>query len=64
MSEEQPTISAGAPTIWSEVLRYADLHHTDFSSLRMIPSAGSAVPRTLIDEFRRRHGVRLVQAWG
>jgi fatty-acyl-CoA synthase len=64
ISEERPTLSAGVPTIWNEVLRYAGAHPTDFSSLRMILSAGSAVPRSLIEQFRRRHGVRVVQAWG
>jgi fatty-acyl-CoA synthase len=64
ISEERPTIAAGVPTIWSEVLRYADVHRPDLSSLRMILSAGSAVPRSLIEEFRHRHGVRVVQAWG
>jgi fatty-acyl-CoA synthase len=64
ISEERPTLTAGVPTIWTEVLRYAETHPADFSSLRMILSAGSAVPRRLIEEFRQRHGVRLVQAWG
>jgi fatty-acyl-CoA synthase len=64
ISGERPTLSAGVPTIWAEVLRYADTHPTDLSSLRMILSAGSSVPRSLIEEFRRRHGVRVVQAWG
>jgi fatty-acyl-CoA synthase len=62
--EERPTLSAGVPAIWNEALRYADANGGDFGSLRMILSAGSAVPRSLIDAFRERHGVRVVQAWG
>jgi fatty-acyl-CoA synthase len=64
ISEERPTLAAGVPTIWTEALRHADGHPADFSSLRMILSAGSAVPRSLIEEFRRRLGVRVVQGWG
>jgi fatty-acyl-CoA synthase len=64
ISEERATVSAGVPAIWSEVLRYADAHPVNLSSLRMILSAGSAVPRSLIEGFRYRHGVRVVQAWG
>jgi fatty-acyl-CoA synthase len=64
IEEERPTVSAGVPTIWNEVLRYADVHPVDFSSLRLVLSAGSSVPRSLIEGFRERHGVRVVQAWG
>ena len=64
ISEEHPTVSAGVPTIWSDVLRYAETHCVDFSSVRMILSAGSAVPRSLIESYRRRHRVPLVQGWG
>jgi fatty-acyl-CoA synthase len=64
IDEERPTLAAGVPTIWSDVLRYADEHEVDFSSLRMVLSAGSSVPRSLIEFFRERHGVRIVQGWG
>jgi fatty-acyl-CoA synthase len=64
IEELRVTVSAGVPTIWGDVLRYADAHPVDLSTLRMVLSAGSAVPRSLIDGFRERHGVRVVQAWG
>ena len=64
IASERPTVSSGVPTIWSDVLRYAETHPVDLSSLRMILSGGSSVPRTLIDDFQSRHGVRVVQAWG
>jgi fatty-acyl-CoA synthase len=61
---ERPTISAGVPTIWNEILRHAESHPVDFSSLRQVVSGGSAVPRKLMEEFQARHGVRITQAWG
>jgi fatty-acyl-CoA synthase len=64
VASERPTVSSGVPTIWSDVLRYAETHPVDLSSLRIILSGGSSVPRTLIDDFQSRHGVRIVQAWG
>ncbi|HLK49347.1 MAG TPA: long-chain fatty acid--CoA ligase [Bryobacteraceae bacterium] len=64
IATERPTISSGVPTIWSDVLRYADAHPMNLSSLRLVLSGGSAVPRTLIESFQSRHGVRIVQAWG
>jgi fatty-acyl-CoA synthase len=64
IQEERPTVAAGVPTIWNEVLRYADDHEVDFSSLRAVLSAGSSVPRALIEFFEQRHGVQVIQGWG
>jgi fatty-acyl-CoA synthase len=64
VSEERPTFAAGVPTIWSDVLRRVDEHPADLSSLRLVICGGSAVPRSLMEQFQERHGVRMVQAWG
>ena len=64
ISEERPTFAAGVPTIWNDVLRRVDEHPSDLSSLRMVICGGSAVPRSLMEQFQDRHGVRIVQAWG
>jgi fatty-acyl-CoA synthase len=60
----RPTFAGAVPTVWSDLLRYSESHPVDLSSLRMIVSGGSAVPPSLMDGFERRHGVRIVQAWG
>ena len=61
----RPTISLGVPTIWNDVLRAAAIDpQADFSSLRGILAGGSAVPRTMIEAFRDRHGVDVIQGWG
>jgi fatty-acyl-CoA synthase len=62
--EERPTLSAAVPTIWNDVLRHCETKPVDLSSLRMIMCGGSAVPRSLMERFQERHGVRIVQAWG
>ncbi len=64
IARHRPTISAGVPTIWSDVLRYAQTHTVDLSSLRMITAGGAAVPRQLIERFRDDLGIELVQGWG
>jgi len=64
IEQERPTFSGAVPTIWADLLRYSEDHPVDLSSIRMIVCGGSAVPRTLIEGFRRKHGVRIVQAWG
>lgn len=60
---ERPTISGAVPTIWNDVLRHAQEHRSDLSSLRLVPCGGSAVPESLMRAFEDL-GVRIVQAWG
>jgi fatty-acyl-CoA synthase len=64
IARHRPTLSAGVPTIWSDLLRYAQTHPVDLSSLRMITAGGAAVPRVLIERFRDELGVEMVQGWG
>ncbi len=64
MTEERATISAGVPTVWNDVLRYAESHPVDLSTVRMLVGGGSAVPVSMMRAFRDRLGVDLVQGWG
>jgi fatty-acyl-CoA synthase len=64
MAAEPPTFSAGVPTVWNDVLRFAETNDVNFSKLRNIIVGGSAVPASLIENFRTRHGVTITQAWG
>jgi len=60
----RPTVSAGVPTIWSDLLRYTQSHEVDLSSLRMITAGGAAVPRQLMERFEAELGIEMVQGWG
>jgi fatty-acyl-CoA synthase len=61
----RPTIALGVPTIWNDLLRAASEKTTsDFSSLRGILAGGAAVPRSMIEAFKERHGVDVIQGWG
>jgi fatty-acyl-CoA synthase len=63
--ELRPTFSLGVPTIWNDVLRVAETTpDTDLSSLRGIVAGGSAVPRVMIEAFRDRFGIDVIQGWG
>ena len=64
IEEERITLAAAVPTIWMDLLRYADEHKPDLSSLDRVICGGSAVPYALMKAFEERHGVRIVQAWG
>jgi fatty-acyl-CoA synthase len=63
---ERPTVSGAVPTVWNDILHYADTHKdsVDLSSLRLVACGGSAVPRHLMEAFQERYGVKIIQAWG
>jgi fatty-acyl-CoA synthase len=61
---ERPTFSGAVPTIWADILRHAESNPVDLSSFRAVACGGSAVPRSLMERFEERHGVRIIQAWG
>jgi fatty-acyl-CoA synthase len=64
IESERATIMSCVPTIFLDLLRYADTHDVDLSSLKNAGCGGSAVPRALIEGFETRHGVRIFQGWG
>jgi fatty-acyl-CoA synthase len=65
IAAERPTLMGCVPTIFSDLLRYADEHpEVDLSSLSNAACGGSAVPRQLMKDFQERHDVRIFQAWG
>ncbi len=65
IQSERPTLMGCVPTIFSDLLRYADANaDVDLSSLTNATCGGSAVPRQLMKDFEERHGVRIFQAWG
>ena len=66
ISEQRVTISLGVPTIWVGLLDFLARSEEEFdlSSLRAVVSGGSAVPASMIQAFKERLGVDLIQAYG
>src|SRR3954447_22069934 len=64
IEDEKVTLAAAVPTIWMDLLRYADENEPDLSSIRMVPCGGAAVPLELMRGFEERHGMEIIQAWG
>lgn len=64
IEDERPTIMGCVPTIYADLLRYADAHGTDLSSLTNAACGGSAVPRQMMKDYKERYGVNVFQAWG
>jgi fatty-acyl-CoA synthase len=62
--QHRPTLSLGVPTIWNDLLRYAESHPVDLSSVRLLTAGGSAVPRSLMEAYDKRFGVTILQGWG
>jgi fatty-acyl-CoA synthase len=63
IAAERVTLAAAVPTVWHDVLAL-DPQSIDLSPLRMIMCGGAAVPRSLIEAYQERLGVRMVQGWG
>jgi fatty-acyl-CoA synthase len=61
---ERPTFTGGVPTIFTGMLQYAEATNADLSSIKRAICGGSAVPPSLIEAFREKLGIELIQAWG
>ena len=61
---ERCTTMACVPTIYADLLRYADAEHPDLSSLQCAICGGATMPLALAQAFQERHGVPLLHAWG
>ena len=66
ISEQRVTISLGVPTVWVGMLDFLARTEEEFdlSSLRAVVSGGSAVPVSMIQAFKERLGVDMLQAYG
>jgi fatty-acyl-CoA synthase len=64
IQKERPTRTSAVPTILNDILRYSEMHPVDLSSLQLIMSGGSAVPRSLIAKYKERFGLDIIQGWG
>jgi fatty-acyl-CoA synthase len=62
--DEQPTFTAAVPTIFNDLLAYADRAELDLTCLRCAVCGGAPVPGSLIDAMRARWGVPVLQGWG
>ena len=66
MAQEKVTLAAGVPTAWLAVLDALDRDPKahDLSALRALVVGGAAAPPAMIEAYDRRHGIKVVHAWG
>ncbi len=61
---ERITVAAGVPTIWMGLYHELRKNPRDISSIRAMIVGGSAMPRSLIEEFEKNLHVNVLHAWG
>ena len=61
---EGVTFSGGVPTIWTTYLAHLEETKQSCVTLERVVIAGSAVPRSMAEAFKRKHGVQVLQLWG
>ncbi len=64
LESESVTLALGVPTIWLGLLHYLEKSGKRLTGLRRTIIGGAAVPRSMIEAFRDRHGVEVRQGWG
>ena len=62
--DEGVTLTLAVPTVWLAMLDYLDREQLSLGQLETVIIGGSAVPKSMIEQFRDRYGVTVVQAWG
>ena len=63
---ERVTLTAGVPTVWMAMLQWLDANpgKRDLSSIRAMTIGGAAPPRAMIEAYKKRHGLTVLQGWG
>jgi fatty-acyl-CoA synthase len=64
MLREGVNLTAAVPTVWLGMLQYLEKTGKDLGALKRVIIGGSAVPRSIIVDFKRKYGVTVCQAWG
>jgi 3-(methylthio)propionyl---CoA ligase len=62
--QERVTATAGVPTVWMGLLAYLKQHGLTFSTVKRTIVGGAACPPSMIEAFRKDHGVDCCHAWG
>ncbi|GMV93628.1 MAG: long-chain-fatty-acid--CoA ligase [Candidatus Hydrogenedentota bacterium] len=64
IERDRVTVIALVPTMYAFLLNAADQHACDLSSLRMAVSGASSLPVEIINRFKERFGVQILEGYG
>ena len=62
--QTRPTVTMAVPTIWNDLWNFGEKGNLDLSSLRSVTAGGSAVPRVMMQRFKDKYGLQIMQGWG
>jgi fatty-acyl-CoA synthase len=64
IDSESVTLALGVPTVWLALLQYCEKAGKRLEKLDRTIIGGAAVPRSMIEAFRKVHDVEVRQGWG
>ncbi|MGB7405722.1 MAG: long-chain-fatty-acid--CoA ligase [Pacificimonas sp.] len=64
LMKEGATFTAAVPTVWLGMLQHLEETKGDLGKLDRVVIGGSAVPRSMIEEFKMKYDVDVIHAWG
>jgi len=64
IDDEQVSLALGVPTIWQGLLGALSESQSKVASLKRTVVGGSALPPSMISDFRDNYNVDLIHAWG
>jgi fatty-acyl-CoA synthase len=64
LDEEQVSVTAAVPTIWSMLLQHLESNGHELPVLDRVLIGGSACPPSMMDTFEDKYDVRVIHAWG
>ncbi len=64
MERENVNVALGVPTVWLALLQYCEQVGKVLKTLDRTVIGGAAVPRAMIEQFKKVHDVQTIQGWG
>jgi len=64
IEKEEVSLAFGVPTIWMGLLNYCRENNKTLTSVRNAVIGGSALSRSMLQEFDEAHDVNVIQGWG
>ena len=64
IESEKVNVALGVPTVWLGLLQYCERAGKRLNTLERTIIGGAAVPRSMIEAFRKKHDVVAIQGWG
>ncbi len=64
LQNEKVTLTGGVPTLWLGLFGLLEKEKFDLSRVRTMVVGGSAAPRSMIEAYEKKLGLKILHAWG